>query len=310
MQNVRYSKAVKIKVIGVGTGGCKTIDRIIESGIVGVEFWAIDTDARVLSQSDAPNSLQIGNGFGAEGNPAIGQKAAKESRAEIATVLKDTDLVFIVAGMGRGTGTGAAPIVARVAQEMGCLTVALITRPFTFEGRRCYSQADEGINNLETRVDTAIVISNDRLLSQISPEMPLQEVFRLIDDILCQGVQAILNPIAIPSLVDLDFMDVRQFMTDAGLARMGIGSGSGKSKAADAAAAAISSPLLESSIERAKRILFNVTGGTDLSLYEVNAAAETIYERVDPNASIWFGATIDEQLQGKVKITGIIIYNH
>ena len=302
-----YSRAVKIKVIGVGKGGCNAVNRIIESGIVGVEFWAIDTDTELLSTSIAPNRLQIGkkltNGLSAKGEPAIGQKAAEESREEIAKALENTDLVFIIAGMGGGTGTGAAPIVAEIAREMGYLTIGIVTRPFTHEGSRRTRQAEEGISALESRVDTAIVIANNQLLSIISPETPVKEAFTIADDILRQGVQAISDIVTIPSLVNVDFADVRSVMADSGSAIIGIGMGNGKSKAVDAAAAAINSPLVEYSLEGATGVIFNVTGGTDLTLREVNAVAETIYEQVDPNANIIFGATIDEQIEGEVKIT-------
>lgn len=303
------SNVAKIKVIGVGGGGCNAVNRMIESNVVGVEFWQINTDAQALAQSLACNCLQIGQkltrGLGAGGNPAIGQKAAEESREEIAKTLENTDLVFITAGMGGGTGTGAAPIVAEIAKEMGCLTVGVVTRPFTFEGRRRTNQADEGISGLQSRVDTLIVIPNNKLLSVIPAETPLQESFRIADDILRQGVQGISDIITIPGLVNVDFADVRAVMADAGSALMGIGIGSGKSRAKEGATAAISSPLLESSIQGARGVVLNITGGKDLTLHEVNTAAETIYEIVDPNANIIFGAVIDEQMQGEIRITVI-----
>ncbi len=303
------SNVAQIKVIGVGGGGCNAVNRMIQSNVGGVEFWQINTDAQALAQSLASNCLQIGQkltrGLGAGGNPAIGQKAAEESREEIARTLENTDLVFITAGMGGGTGTGAAPIVAEVAKEMGCLTVGVITRPFTFEGRRRTSQAEEGINALQSRVDTLIVIPNNQLLSVIPSETPLQESFRIADDILRQGVQGISDIITIPGLVNVDFADVRAVMADAGSALMGIGIGSGKSRAKEGATAAISSPLLESSIQGAKGVVLNITGGSDLTLHEVNTAAETIYDIVDPNANIIFGAVIDEQMQGEIRITVI-----
>ncbi|RMD72696.1 MAG: cell division protein FtsZ, partial [Cyanobacteria bacterium J149] len=253
--------------------------------------------------------LQIGQkltrGLGAGGNPAIGQKAAEESRDEIAKALENTDLVFITAGMGGGTGTGAAPIVAEIAKDMGCLTVGVVTRPFTFEGRRRTNQAEEGIRALESKVDTLIVIPNNQLLAVIPPETPLQESFRMADDTLRQGVQGISDIITIPGLVNVDFADVRAVMADAGSALMGIGIGSGKSRAKEGAIAAISSPLIESSIEGATGVVLNITGGKDLTLHEVNAAAETIYEIVDPNANIIFGAVIDEKMQGEVRVTVI-----
>ncbi|BFM38820.1 cell division protein FtsZ [Synechocystis sp. LKSZ1] len=303
------SSVAKIKVIGVGGGGCNAVNRMIASGVTGIEFWSINTDSQSLVQAAAPQRLQIGQkltrGLGAGGNPAIGQKAAEESRDEIARALENTDLVFITAGMGGGTGTGAAPIVAEVAKEMGCLTVGIVTRPFTFEGRRRANQAEEGINALQSRVDTLIVIPNNQLLSVIPAETPLQEAFRVADDILRQGVQGISDIITIPGLVNVDFADVRAIMADAGSALMGIGVGSGKSRAKEAATAAISSPLLESSIEGAKGVVFNVTGGHDLTLHEVNVAAETIYDVVDPNANIIFGAVIDERMQGEMRLTVI-----
>ncbi|MCU0537728.1 MAG: cell division protein FtsZ [Hydrococcus sp. Prado102] len=303
------SNVAKIKVIGVGGGGCNAVNRMIESGVSGIEFWAINTDAQALAQSAAPQRLQVGQkltrGLGAGGNPAIGQKAAEESREEIAHALENTDLVFITAGMGGGTGTGAAPIVAEVAKEIGCLTVGVVTRPFTFEGRRRTSQADEGVGNLQSRVDTLIVIPNNQLLSVANTETPMQDAFRMADDILRQGVQGISDIITIPGLINVDFADVRAIMADAGSALMGIGIGTGKSRAKEGALAAISSPLLESSIEGAKGVILNITGGNDLTLHEVNAAADIIYEIVDPNANIIFGAVIDERMQGEIRITAI-----
>lgn len=303
------SNVAKIKVIGVGGGGCNAVNRMIDSGLTGIEFWAINTDAQALSNSAAPQRLQIGQkltrGLGAGGNPAIGQKAAEESRDEIAHALENTDLVFITAGMGGGTGTGAAPIVAEVAKEMGCLTVGVVTRPFTFEGRRRTNQAEEGVGSLQSRVDTLIIIPNNQLLTVIPQETPLQEAFRIADDVLRQGVQGISDIITIPGLVNVDFADVRAVMADAGSALMGIGISSGKSRAKEGATAAISSPLLESSIAGAKGVVLNITGGNDLTLHEVNAAAETIYEVVDPNANIIFGAVIDERMQGEIRITVI-----
>ncbi|XTZ09633.1 MAG: cell division protein FtsZ [cyanobacterium endosymbiont of Rhopalodia yunnanensis] len=303
------NNVAKIKVIGVGGGGCNAVNRMIESALIGIEFWAINTDAQALSQSAAPQRLQIGQkltrGLGAGGNPSIGTQAAEESRDEIAHALENTDLVFITAGMGGGTGTGAAPIVAEVAKEMGCLTVGVVTRPFTFEGRRRTTQATEGVNNLQNNVDTLIVIPNNQLLQVIPPDTPLQEAFLTADNILRQGVQGISDIITIPGLVNVDFADVRAVMADAGSALMGLGTGSGKSRANDAAVQAISSPLLEHSIKGAKGVVFNITGGNDLTLHEVTTAAETIFEVVDPEANIIFGAVIDPVLQGEVIITVI-----
>ena len=303
------SSVARIKVIGVGGSGGNAVNRMIASDVNGVEFWSINTDAQALTQSSAQKRLQIGQkltrGLGAGGNPAIGQKAAEESREEIAAALEGADLVFITAGMGGGTGTGAAPIVAEIAKELGALTVGVVTRPFTFEGRRRTNQADEGLGSLSGRVDTLIVIPNDKLLSVISESTPVQEAFRTADDVLRQGVQGISDIIIIPGLVNVDFADVRAVMADAGSALMGIGIGSGKSRAREAAMAAISSPLLEASIDGARGVVFNITGGSDLTLHEVNAAAEIIYEVVDPNANIIFGAVIDDRLQGEIRITVI-----
>ncbi|MGQ4646623.1 cell division protein FtsZ [Lyngbya aestuarii] len=307
--NIVPGSVAKIKVIGVGGGGGNAVNRMIASEVAGVEFWSINTDSQALAQTAASKRLQMGQkltrGLGAGGNPAIGQKAAEESREEIAQALEGSDLVFITAGMGGGTGTGAAPIVAEVAKEIGALTVGVVTRPFTFEGRRRTSQADEGITALQSRVDTLIVIPNNKLLEVINDQMPVQQAFTVADDILRQGVQGISDIITIPGLVNVDFADVRAVMADAGSALMGIGLGSGKSRAREAAVAAISSPLLESSIDGARGVVLNITGGDDLTLHEVNAAAETVYEVVDPNANIIFGAVIDERLQGEIRITVI-----
>jgi cell division protein FtsZ len=299
----------KIKVMGVGGGGCNAVNRMIDSQVSGIEFWAINTDAQALNHAQAPQKLQIGQkitrGLGAGGNPAIGQKAAEESRDEIAHALENTDLVFITAGMGGGTGTGAAPIAAEVAKEMGCLTVGVVTRPFTFEGRRRTKQAETGIEAFRSRVDTLIVIPNNQLLTVISSETPVQEAFGVADDVLRQGVQGISDIITIPGLINVDFADVRAIMADAGSALMGIGIGSGKSRAREAAVAAVSSPLLEASIHGAKGVVINITGGYDLTLHEVNAAADSIYEVVDEEANIIFGAVIDESMDGEVRITVI-----
>jgi len=307
--NIMLSSAAKIKVIGVGGGGGNAVNRMIASEISGVEFWSLNTDAQALLQSSSPRRFQIGQkitkGLGAGGNPAIGQKAAEESKSEIAHALEGADLVFITAGMGGGTGTGAAPVIAEIAKEAGALTVGIVTRPFTFEGRRRLQQAEEGIEALQSQVDTLIIIPNNKLLAVTAEQTPIQEAFRVADDILRQGVQGISDMITIPGLVNVDFADIRAVMADAGSALLGIGIGSGKSRAREAAMTAISSPLLESSIEGASGVVFNITGGTDLTLHEVNAAAEIIYEVVDPNANIIFGAVIDEKMAGEVRITVI-----
>ncbi len=309
MSNIMLGSIAKIKVIGVGGGGGNAVNRMIASEVAGVEFWAVNTDAQSLLQSAAIKRFQMGQkltkGLGAGGNPAIGQKAAEESRDEIAQAIEGADLVFITAGMGGGTGTGAAPIIAEVAKEAGALTVGVVTKPFTFEGKRRIHQAEEGIASLQSRVDTLIVIPNDKLLSVVPEHTPVQEAFRIADDVLRQGVQGISDIITIPGLVNVDFADIRAIMADAGSALMGIGLGSGKSRAREAAMTAISSPLLEASIEGANGVVFNITGGSDLTLHEVNAAAETIYEVVDPNANIIFGAVIDDKMDGEIRITVI-----
>jgi cell division protein FtsZ len=309
MSDIIPSSVAKIKVIGVGGGGCNAVNRMIDSGLAGIEFWAVNTDAQALTYSSTMNAMQLGQkltrGLGAGGNPSIGQKAAEESRDEIFQAVEGSDLVFITAGMGGGTGTGAAPVVAEAAKEAGALTVGVVTRPFTFEGRRRTAQAESGIAALQASVDTLIIIPNDKLLSVISEQTPVQEAFRVADDILRQGVQGISDIITISGLVNVDFADVRAVMADAGSALMGIGVGSGKSRAREAAIAATSSPLLETSIDGAGGVVFNITGGSDLTLHEVNQAAEIIYEAVDPNANIIFGAVIDDRLQGEIRITVI-----
>jgi cell division protein FtsZ len=307
--DITFSNAARIKVIGVGGGGSNAVNRMIASDIEGIEFWTMNTDAQALVHSEAARRIQLGQkltrGLGAGGNPSIGQKAAEESREEIAHALEGADLVFITAGMGGGTGTGAARIVAEVAKEMGALTVGVVTRPFTFEGRRRTTQAEEGISGLQSQVDTLIIIPNDKLLQAINEQTPVQEAFRIADDVLRSGVQGISDIITIPGLINVDFADVRAVMADAGSALMGIGEGSGKSRAREAAIQAITSPLLESSIEGARGVVLNITGGNDMTLIEVNTAAEAIYEVVDPNANIIFGAVIDPAMQGEMRITVI-----
>jgi len=295
-----------IKVIGVGGGGGNAVNRMV-GGVEGVEFWSINTDAQALSRSLAPNTCNIGAkltiGLGAGGNPEIGRKAAEESRDLIGEAVSAGDLVFVTAGMGGGTGSGAAPIVAEVAKEMGCLTVGVVTKPFAFEGRRRMQQANDAITNLRDKVDTLIVVSNDKLLQIVPDNTPLQDAFSVADDILRQGVVGISEIIVRPGLINVDFADVRSVMADAGSALMGIGTGSGKTRAQDAAVAAISSPLLDFPIERAKGIVFNITGGQDMTLHEINSAAEVIYEAVDPNANIIFGALVDDNMENEISIT-------
>ncbi|BDA39935.1 cell division protein FtsZ [Candidatus Atelocyanobacterium thalassae] len=305
------NSTARIKVIGVGGGGCNAVDRMVESSLTGIDFWTINTDAQALSQSLAPNRIQIGKkltkGLGAGGNPNIGKEAAIESREEITEALQDTDLVFVTAGMGGGTGTGAASVVAEIAKEQGCLTIGVVTRPFDFEGRRRMVQARQGIEELTNNVDTLIVIPNNKLLQVIDQETSLKQAFLFADDILRQGVQGISDIITIPGLVNVDFADVRAIMSDAGSALMGSGNGSGKSRALDAASLAISSPLLEHSIRGAKGVVLNITGSSDLTLHEVSIASKAIYEKVVDNtdANVIFGAVIDEELQGEIRITVI-----
>lgn len=299
----------EIKVIGVGGGGNNAVNRMITAGLQGVNFVTVNTDSQALHLSRAAEKVQIGikltKGLGAGANPEIGAKAAEESREELAKVLKGSDMVFVTAGMGGGTGTGAAPIVAEVAKEMGALTVGVVTRPFTFEGRKRAMQAEKGIAELKSKVDTLITIPNDRLLQVVDKHTTIHEAFRIADDVLRQGVQGISDLIAVPGLINLDFADVKTIMSNTGSALMGIGQATGENRAADAARKAISSPLLETSIEGARGVLLNITGGTNLTLFEVNEAAGIISEAADPEANIIFGAVIDEDLKEEIRVTVI-----
>ncbi|KAI3811636.1 hypothetical protein L1987_21362 [Smallanthus sonchifolius] len=303
-----YNEA-KIKVIGVGGGGSNAVNRMIENAMKGVEFWIVNTDVQALRMSPVfPNQrLQIGQeltrGLGAGGNPDVGMNAAEESRYSIEEALSGSDMVFVTAGMGGGTGTGAGPVIAGIAKSMGILTVGIVTTPFSFEGRRRAIQAQEGIASLRESVDTLIVIPNDKLLTAISPSTPVTDAFNLADDILRQGVRGISDIITIPGLVNVDFADIRAIMANAGSSLMGIGTATGKTRARDAAFNAIQSPLLDIGIERATGIVWNITGGTDLTLLEVNTAAEVIYDLVDPSANLIFGAVIDPSISGQVSIT-------
>ncbi|KJS14692.1 MAG: cell division protein FtsZ [Peptococcaceae bacterium BRH_c4b] len=298
-----------IKVIGVGGGGNNAVNRMISAGLKGVEFISVNTDAQALQLSQTGTKIQIGTkltkGLGAGANPDIGQKAAEESRDDIIQALKGADMVFVTAGMGGGTGTGAAPVVAEVAKEMGALTVGVVTKPFTFEGRKRMSQAEAGTQNLKAKVDTLITIPNDRLLQVIDKHTSIVEAFRIADDVLRQGVQGISDLIAVPGLINLDFADVKTIMKETGSALMGIGSASGENRATEAARLAISSPLLETSIEGARGVLLNITGGSSLGLFEVNEAAEIISQAADPEANIIFGAVIDERMEDEVRVTVI-----
>ncbi len=303
------SQSARIEVIGVGGGGSNAVNRMIASDLQGVGYRVLNTDAQALIQSSAKQRVQLGQkltrGLGAGGNPAIGQKAAEESRADLAQTLQGADLVFIAAGMGGGTGTGAAPVVAEVAKECGALTVGIVTKPFGFEGRRRMRQAEEGIARLSEHVDTLIVIPNDRLRDAIAGA-PLQEAFRAADDVLRMGVKGISDIITRPGLVNVDFADVRSVMTDAGTALLGLGVGSGRSRATEAAQAAISSPLLEAArIDGAKGCVINISGGKDMTLEDMTTASEVIYDVVDPEANIIVGAVVDERLEGEIHVTVI-----
>lgn len=297
----------KIKVIGLGGGGCNAITRMVREEIRGVDFIAMNTDAQALSITEAPTRIQLGEkltkGLGAGGDHFIGQKAAEESRDELKEIISGADMVFITCGMGGGTGTGAAPIVAEVAKQGGALTIAVVTRPFTFEGVRRRQVADEGITRLLGKVDTLILIPNDRLLNLCDQKTPVDSAFKLADDVLKHGVQAIAEVITVPGLINLDFADVRTVMKDAGPAWMSIGTGSGQNRAIDAAKEALASPLLDVSIEGSKGVLFNVIGGSSLTLFEVNQAAEVIKAAVDPDANIIFGVAHDPAMDKQVKIT-------
>ncbi|ADY55015.1 cell division protein FtsZ [Syntrophobotulus glycolicus DSM 8271] len=299
----------RIKVIGVGGGGNNAVNRMISADLKGVEFIGINTDAQALQMSRAAEKIQIGNkltkGLGAGANPEIGQNAAIESKDDLAQVLMGADMVFVAAGMGGGTGTGAAPIVAEIARSVGALTVGVVTRPFSFEGRKRALQAERGILELKDKVDTLITIPNDRLLQVVDKHTTIQEAFKIADDILLHGVQGISNLITIPGLINLDFADVKTIMSDTGSALMGIGVSTGDNRAVEAARRAISSPLLETSIEGAKGVLLNITGGSNMTLLEVNEASEVVGEAADQEANIIFGAVIDESLKDDVRVTVI-----
>lgn len=307
--DLENEQAAKIKVVGVGGGGNNAINRMIEANVKGVEFISINTDKQALISSKAENRIQIGEkltrGLGAGANPDTGKKAAEESREEIKDRLKGADMVFITAGMGGGTGTGAAPVVAEVAKELGILTVGVVTKPFFFEGNRRMQHAEGGINELKNCVDTLVTIPNERLLQIIEKKTSIIEAFGIADDVLRQGIQGISDLIAVPGLVNLDFADVKTIMYDQGIAHMGVGYSSGENRAIEAAKQAIHSPLLETSIDGAKGVLLNITAGMDLSLFEVNEASELIREAADKSANIIFGASFDESMKDGMKITVI-----
>ena len=299
----------KIKVVGVGGGGNNAVNRMIDAGVKGVEFLVFNTDRQALKNSNAETKIQLGEkitkGLGAGANPEIGEQAAEESLDEIREALDGADMVFITAGMGGGTGTGAAPVIADVAKELGLLTVGVVTKPFTFEGRKRAKSAELGINALKGKVDTLVIIPNDRLLSIADKKTSFSQAFEMVDDILKQGIQGISDLISVPNLINLDFADVKTIMYDKGVAHMGIGRASGDDRATEAAKLAINSPLLETSIEGAKSVLLNITAGSDLGIFEVNEAADLIRDCVSEDVNIIFGAGIDESLKDEVKITVI-----
>jgi cell division protein FtsZ len=299
----------QIRVIGVGGGGSNAVNRMIQANMMGIEFIAVNTDAQALLLTEAQHRIRIGDkltrGLGAGGNPGVGAKAAEENAEELYEVLKGSDMVFITAGMGGGTGTGASPVVAQIAREVGALTVGVVTKPFTFEGNKRRNAAEEGIVNLKQHVDTLITVPNDRLLQVADKKMPLSEAFRLADDVLRQGIQGISDLITVPGLINLDFADVKTIMSTAGSALMAIGEANGDTRAIDAAQMAIASPLLDIDISGARGVLFNITGGMDLTLFEVNEAADIISRAAHPEANIIFGAVQDPTFDGKVKVTVI-----
>ncbi|MGE5599487.1 MAG: cell division protein FtsZ [Bacteroidota bacterium] len=306
---VATAQYASIKVIGVGGGGGNAVNRMVESGLQGVEFVAINTDAQALQRAKVDVRLRIGDdltkGLGAGANPDIGLKAATESKEEIINVLQGADMVFITAGMGGGTGTGAAPFIAQLARELNALTVAVVTKPFSFEGKIRSAQAEQGLNRLREQVDTLITIPNERLLQVVDRNTPVIEAFRIADDVLRQAVQGISDLITVTGLINVDFADVRTIMSEAGSALMGIGVARGENRAVEAARAAISSPLLDTSIDGAKGVLLNITGGRNLGLFEVNEAAAVVTEAAEPDANVIFGAVIDENLDEEVRVTVI-----
>lgn len=307
--DIEMEQFAQIKVIGVGGGGNNAVNRMITAGLRGVEFIAINTDKQALFLSKANTKIQIGDkltkGLGAGANPEVGEKAANESKEEIAQAIKGADMVFITAGMGGGTGTGATPIIAQIAKEMDILTVGVVTKPFMFEGRKRMLYAEQGIENLKGNVDTLVTIPNDRLLQVAEKKTSIIDAFMMADDVLRQGVQGISDLIAVPGLINLDFADVKTIMYNTGIAHMGIGRAAGEGRAEDAAKQAVQSPLLETSIEGARGVLLNITGGEDLGLFEVNLAAELVQKSADPDANIIVGAVIDENLKDEILITVI-----
>ncbi len=305
----RYPNKANIKVVGVGGGGGNAINRMIKAGLSGVEFWAMNTDSQVLEMSAATKKIQLGvkltGGLGAGGNPSVGEKAAEESKEEILQALDNADMVFVTAGMGGGTGTGAAPVVAKIAKELGALTVAVVTKPFGFEGKKRLNQALQGLERLKENVDALIVIPNDKLMEVVERRTTMRDAFLVVDEVLLRGVQGISDSITVPGLINVDFADVKTIMQSSGSALMGIGKASGEGRAMEAAKLAINSKLLETSINGATGIIMNVTGGSDLTLSEVNEAASVIQDAVCDDAEFIFGSVLDDRIQGEIQITVI-----
>ncbi len=306
---VQAGNPAKIKVVGVGGGGGNAVNRMIKAGLSGVDFWAMNTDAQVLEMSAADNKVRLGNkltsGLGAGGDPGIGEKAAEETRDNIVQALDGSDMVFITAGMGGGTGTGAAPVVAKIAKELGALTIGVVTKPFSFEGKRRLNQALQGLEKLKETVDALIVIPNDKLIEVVERRTTMREAFQVVDEVLLRGVQGISDIITVPGLINVDFADVKAVMQSSGSALMGIGRGTGEGRAMEAAKLAINSPLLETSINGASGIIMNVTGGADMTLHEVTEAAQVIHDAVLDDAIVTFGSVIDDRIQGEIQITVI-----
>lgn len=303
------SNVADIKVIGAGGGGGNAVNRMIKAGLTGVDFWAMNTDAQVLKMSLAENKIQLGGklteGLGAGGDPSVGEKAAEETRDQIVQALDGANMVFVTAGMGGGTGTGSAPVIAKIAKELGALTIGVVTKPFSFEGKRRMNQAMQGLEKLKETVDALIVIPNDKLLEVVERRTTMKEAFQVVDEVLLRGVQGISDIITVPGLINVDFADIKAVMQSSGSALMGIGRGTGEGRAMEAAKLAINSPLLETSINGASGIIMNVTGGSDMTLHEVTEAAQVIHDAVAEDAIVTFGSVIDDRIQGEIQITVI-----
>lgn len=305
----QVSSVADIKVIGAGGGGGNAVNRMIKAGLTGVDFWAMNTDAQVLKMSLADNKIQLGGklteGLGAGGDPSVGEKAAEETRDQIVQALDGANMVFVTAGMGGGTGTGSAPVIAKIAKELGALTIGVVTKPFSFEGKRRMNQAMQGLEKLKETVDALIVIPNDKLLEVVERRTTMKEAFQVVDEVLLRGVQGISDIITVPGLINVDFADIKAVMQSSGSALMGIGRGTGEGRAMEAAKLAINSPLLETSINGASGIIMNVTGGSDMTLHEVTEAAQVIHDAVSEDAIVTFGSVIDDRIQGEIQITVI-----